>query len=143
MPGYLLDTNVLSELRRPKPNRFVEAFLRAQSEDNLFVSDITLAEIRFGAQLRSDPDERAVISNWLETIIRPLFDGRSLRADEEIWLIWKTLEYGGRRARYTYPQPDLVIAAIALRYNLTVATRDTEPFERARVPVVNPWRPAA
>jgi predicted nucleic acid-binding protein len=140
MTPYLLDTNVLSELRKPRPDRAVEAFVQSQALDDLFICDVTLAEIGFGADIREDPREKAVILNWLDGVIRPMFEGRCLSADEKAWRVWKMLEYDGRRMGHTYPQPDLVIASIALLNGLTVVTRDVEPFRRAGVAVSNPWR---
>jgi predicted nucleic acid-binding protein len=139
MPGFLIDTNVLSELRKPQPHAGVLRFLDESDTERLFVSEVTMAEIRFGAELRTIPSERITILNWLETIIRPLFVGRELSTSEEIWLVWKLLEHDGRRTGYTYPQPDLVIAAIAVHHGLTIVTRDAEPFMRAGLAVHNPW----
>ena len=139
MPGFLIDTNVLSELRKPQPHFAILRFFRHTDADRLFVSEVTMAEIRFGAELRGIASERKIILNWVETIIRPLFVGRELSTSEEIWLLWKLLEYDGRRSGYTYPQPDLIIAAIALHHGLTMVTRDAEPFMRAGVAVHNPW----
>jgi predicted nucleic acid-binding protein len=139
MPGFLIDTNVLSELRKPQPHAGVLRFLDESDTERLFVSEVTMAEIRFGAELRTIPSERITILNWLETIIRPLFVGRELSTSEEIWLVWKLLEHDGRRTGYTYPQPDLVIAAIAVHHGLTIVTRDAEPFMRTGVAVHNPW----
>ena len=139
MTRYLLDTNVLSELRRRHPDRKVIAFFEAQALEDLFIADATLAEIRFGALVAWDAALRAVIEEWLDRVVRPLFAGRVLGAGEDVWLRWCVLNAEGRRAGYTYPQPDLVLAAIAAQHGLTVATRDTEPFLRAGVPVLNPW----
>jgi predicted nucleic acid-binding protein len=143
MPGFLIDTNVLSELRKPQPRSAILHFFRHIDADRLFVSEVTMGEIRFGAQLRAIASERQIILNWLETIVRPLFVGRELSTSEEIWLIWKLLEHDGRRTGYTYPQPDLVIAATAVHHGLTMVTRDAEPFARAGVPVHNPWEDAS
>jgi predicted nucleic acid-binding protein len=142
-PGFLIDTNLLSELRKPQPHSAVLQFFDDNDTERLFVSEITMAEIRFGAELRSVISERMIILNWLEAIIRPLFVGRELSTSEDIWLAWKLLEHDGRRTGYTYPQPDLVIAAIALHHGLTMVTRDAEPFTRAGVPVYNPWEDAS
>lgn len=143
MTYFLIDTNVLSELRRPRPSESVISFMKMQPLDTLWACDISFAEIRFGAELRPDSVGRVIILDWLDNIIRPLFEGRCLQVDEECWLRWKLLELEGRKERYTFPQPDLVIAAVALRHKLTVATRDTAPFEKAGAAVFNPWISAA
>jgi predicted nucleic acid-binding protein len=136
--GFLIDTNVLSELDKPYPDRRVTRFFDETDDALLYISDVVLAELRFGIEKVSDPVRRSRMRTWLKDVGRPLFEGRVLSADENVWLLWEVLEQDGRRTGYTYPQPDLVIAAIALQHNLTVVTRDAEPFARAGVPVRNP-----
>lgn len=139
MTGWLLDTNVLSELRRPKPARKVVAFVRAQPLDSLFVSVVTLAEIRFGIEMVSDALRRAELTDWLNQKVRPTFERRVLPISEDVMLKWRLLVEEGRMSGHTFSQPDLIIAATALEYGLTVATRDASDYEKARVPVANPW----
>ena len=139
MTRYLVDTNVLSETRRPRPDQRVMAFLSAQATPDLFVSDVTFGEIRWGIEAATDAAYRLTLSRWLDGLLRPYFAGRVLSATEEVWGRWKGLNDAGRQKGYTYPQPDLVIAAIAKEHGLTVLTRDTSPFTHAGVPVLNPW----
>ena len=143
MSGWLLDTNVLSELRRPKPNQKVIDFVAAQPLDLLFVSIVTFAEIRFGIETIADPVRRAELNDWLAHKVRPMFEERVLPVSEDVMFKWRLLVEDGRKAGHTYSQPDLIIAATALHYGLTVVTRDTADFERARVPVLNPWNEPA
>jgi toxin FitB len=138
--GWLLDTNILSELRRLKPERKVTAFVGAQSLDRLYVSVVTLAEIRFGIELQRDAARRAELSDWLAHKVRPMFERRVLPVGEDVVLKWRLLVETGRKAGHTYSQPDLFIAATALHHGLTVVTRDTSEYAQARVPFVNPWR---
>nr|WP_210327152.1 type II toxin-antitoxin system VapC family toxin [Methylocystis sp. H4A] len=135
----MLDTNVLSELRRPSPNAKVVAFVAAQPLDRLYVSVVTFAEIRFGIELVPDPARRAELHDWLTLKVRPLFTQRTLPVSEDVMLKWRLLVEEGRKTRYTFSQPDLIIAATALLHGLTVVTRDTGDFEKARAPVINPW----
>jgi len=137
--GWLLDTNVLSELRRPKPEPKVVAFVTAQPLDRLYVSTVTLAEIRFGIELVGDATKRAELGDWLAHKLRPMFEQRVLPLSEDVIVKWRLLVEDGRKAGHTYSQPDLFIAATALHHGLTVVTRDAAEFERARVPVFNPW----
>lgn len=139
MSGWLLDTNVLSELRRPRPNAKVVAFIASKPLDLLYVSVVSFAEIRFGIELVPDPARRAELHDWLTLRVRPLFTQRTLPVSEDVMLKWRLLVEEGRKARYTFSQPDLIIAATALLHGLTVVTRDTGDFERARAAVVNPW----
>jgi toxin FitB len=136
---WLLDTNVLSELRRPKPEPKVLAFVAAQSLDRLYVSTVTLAEIRFGIEVVSDAGRRAELNGWLTHKVRPMFDGRILAVSEDIMLKWRLLVEDGRKTGHTFSQPDLIIAASALHFGLTVVSRDTKDYVRARVPIFNPW----
>ena len=139
MTGWLLDTNILSELRRPKPEAKVVSFVAAQALDLLYVSTVTLAEIRFGIELVEHATRRAELGDWLAHKVRPMFEQRVLPVSEDVILKWRLLVEEGRKAGHTYSQPDLFIAATALHHGLTVVTRDAEEFERARVPVLNPW----
>lgn len=123
-----------------KPQAKVVSFVAAQSLDRLYVSTVTFAEIRFGIERVDDPARRAELGDWLTHKVRPMFDGRVLPVSEEVILKWRLLVEEGRKARHTYSQPDLFIAATALHHGLTVVTRDISEFERARVPVVDPWR---
>lgn len=139
MTGWLLDTNVLSELRRPRPEAAVVAFIAAQPLDRLFVSAVTLAEIRFGIELIGDAGRRAELADWLTHRIRPMFDRRVLPVSEDVMFKWRLLVEEGRKARHTYSQPDLIIAATALHHGLTIVSRDVSDFEKARARVFNPW----
>jgi predicted nucleic acid-binding protein len=143
--GWLLDTNVLSELRRPRPDRKVVAFVAAQPLALLHVSTVTFAEIRFGIERVSDPAQRALLHDWLTHRVRPMFEHRVLEITEDIMFRWRLLVEEGRRVRHTFSQPDLIIAATARHHGLTIVSRDATDFERARVAVFNPWiddRPA-
>jgi toxin FitB len=140
--GWLLDTNVLSELRRPKPAPKVVAFVAAQPLELLYVSAVTLAEIRFGIERVTDAAKRAELNAWLAHKVRPMFEQRVLPVTEDVMFKWRLLVEDGRRARHTFSQPDLIIAATALQHGLTVVSRDTSDYGRARVPVLNPWSDA-
>ena len=139
MNGYLLDTNVLSELRRPMSDARVRAFVAAQPEERLFVSEVTLAEIRFGIEQLADPERRAVLSAWLDTTLRPMCAGRVLAISEDVILRCRLMVEAGRKRGHTFGQPDLFIAATAVEAGLVVVTRDVTHFVAAGVPVLNLW----
>ena len=138
MTSWLLDTNVLSELRRPRPERKVVAFIQAPPLESLFVSPVALAEIRFGIERVADPTHRAALADWLSHTVRPMFDERVLEISEDVMLRWRLLVEAGRLIRHTFSQPDLIIAATALHHGMTVVTRNTADFARANVPVTEP-----
>ena len=139
MTSWLLDTNILSELRRPTPARKVVAFVSAQALERLYVSTVTLAEIRFGIELLPDVSLRTELTDWLVHKVRPMFEQRVLPVSEDILFKCRLLVEEGREAGHTYSQPDLFIAATALHHGLTVVTRDTADYAKARVPLLNPW----
>ncbi len=139
MSGWLLDTKVISELRRPRPNPRVRAFVAAQPLEALFVSAVTLAEIRYGIEVVGDPIRRAELNDWLVHKVRPMFNRRVLEVSEDVMFKWRLLVEDGRKAGHTFSQPDLIIAATALHHGLTVVTRDTGDYALARVAMMNPW----
>ena len=139
MSGWLLDTNVISELRRPRPNAQVCAFVAGRLLEELFVSAVTFAEIRYGIETIADPNRRAELNDWLVHKLRPVFDQRVLEVSEDVMFQWRLLVEAGRKARHTFSQPDLIIAATALHHGLTLVTRDTGDYVLARVPLLNPW----
>ena len=139
MSGWLLDTNVLSELRRPRPERKVLAFVAAQPLEHLHVSSATFSEIRSGIELVADPRRRAELNDWLAHKVRPMFEQRVLPITEDIMFKWRLLVEDGRKSGHTFSQPDLIIAATALHHGLTVVSRDPSDFRKAGAPVLNPW----
>ena len=139
MTAWLLDTNVLSEIRRRRPHRKVVAFVAGQPLDLLYVSTVTLAEIRFGIELVTDATRRAELHAWLSQKVRPLFAQRVLDVSEDVLFKWRLLVEEGRKSGHTFSQPDLFIAATALHHGMTVVSRDTREYERAGAPVFNPW----
>ena len=139
MTNWLLDTNVISGLRRPKPEAKVVAFFENQPLEAIFLSVVTLAEIRFGIENLVDASERSRLQDWLAQTVRPMFERRILPVSEDIMFKWRLIVQEGRKVRHTYSQPDLIIAATASTQGMTVVSRDIREFERARVPVFNPW----
>jgi predicted nucleic acid-binding protein len=137
--GWLLDTNILSELRRPKPERKVVAFITEQPLEDLFVSAVTFAEIRFGIETVASVTRRAELNDWLTHKVRPMFAQRVLAVTEDIMFKWRLLVEDGRKIGHTFSQPDLIIAATALHHGLTVVSRDESDYEQARVPIFDPW----
>ena len=139
MKGWLVDTNILSELRRRRPEPKVVAFIAAQPLDLLYVSAVTLAEIRFGIELVADANRRAELNDWLANTVRPTFEQRVLAVTEDIMFRWRLLVEDGRKMGHTFSQPDLIIAATAIHHGLTLVSRDTSDYKRVRAPVLNPW----
>jgi predicted nucleic acid-binding protein len=109
--AWLLDTNILSEGRKPRPEPRVTSFYNRQPLNQLYISVINIAEIRFGIELQEDPVRRAELNDWLTLILRPAFAGRILPVTEDIILKWRLLMETGRKTGHTYSHPDLLLAA--------------------------------
>ena len=139
MKGWLLDTNIVSELRRPKPELKVVNFIRAQSLENLYISVVTIAEIRFGIELLPDVTRRTQLGSWLTHKVRPMFEQRVLPISEDAMLKWRLLVEDGCKIGHTFSQPDLLIAATAQQHGLTIVSRDTVEYAKACIAVFNPW----
>jgi len=138
--AWLLDTNILSELRKPRAEQKVLYFVTSTPLTELYVSIVTLAEIRYGIELNPDAQKRAALQEWLTVKVRPMFDPqRTLLVTEDIVLKWRALMEDGRKTGHTFSQPDLLIAATAAHHGMTVVTRDRSQFDKAGVPVINPW----
>jgi predicted nucleic acid-binding protein len=137
--GFLLDTNVLSELERPRPSPNVYAFIRRSALDSLYLSDVVLAEIRFGIENATSADRRNRLTMWLKDVIRPMFAGRILPVTEDVFLRWRWIVEVARRKGFTLDQSDSLVAATAGHHDLVVLTRDVEPFAQAEVDYLDPW----
>jgi toxin FitB len=134
---FVLDTNVVSHLRRPeKADPKVRAWAASVPAASFFISSITLLELELGALRieRKDHQQGAILRAWLDDQILPRFDGRILAIDVEV---------AQRCARLHVPDPradhDALIAATALVHGMTVVTRNVEDFQPTRVEILNPW----
>ena len=138
--GWLLDTNVVSELRRgARAHPGVRHWAETIAPAACFLSVVTVAEIRRGIETVPDPAFRAELESWLHDGVRVWFGDRILAVTEEVLITWRALAADGQKSGYTYSQPDALIAATALVHGLGVVTRNTADFERAGVTLVNPW----
>ncbi|MEL6552277.1 MAG: type II toxin-antitoxin system VapC family toxin [Cyanobacteria bacterium J06621_11] len=139
MKGWLLDTNVISELRKPNCDANVKRWSDAQLPQSFYLSTVTMAEIRFGIERVQKDALREELVDWLEGTLCPWFTERILPVDEDVILLWRQLVERGRKQGYVYGQPDLFIAAIALINGMCVVTRNVKDFERTSVAILNPF----
>ncbi len=135
----LLDTNVISELWKPVPDPHVLAWVDAQVIDTLYLSAITVAELRFGIAAMPAGKRRETLDRRLEQEVLPLFDSRVLPFDLEASRAFAHLMVVAKDAGRAVGTADGYIAATAAASRLIVATRDTNPFEAAGISTVNPW----
>lgn len=136
----LLDTNVVSEPLRRAPDARVIAWIDAQPLETLFLSAITVAELRAGVALLPAGKRRTGLLDNLEKRVLPLFAGSVLPFDVACTQAYAVLMAKARTAGLAIATADGYIAAIAAANRFAVATRDTGPFEAAGVDVINPWQ---
>lgn len=134
----IVDTNVLSEAMRPRPDERVIAWMDAQAIETLYLSAITLAELRFGIAMLPEGRRRETMSLRLEEDVLTAFAGRILPFDDDASRSYASLMAQARRSGTAIGQADGYIAATAISHGFSVATRDSSPFEAAGIAVVNP-----
>jgi predicted nucleic acid-binding protein len=137
--SFLLDTNVVSELVKPQPDPIVVDWLEQLDEDRLYLSVVTLAELRYGIARLPAGRNRQRLHDWLQGELVPRFDRRILPVDEIVALIWGDVTAECAAAGRPIGAMDALIAATVRVHALELVTRDTEDFEVAQIPVRNPW----
>ena len=135
----LLDTNVVSEPLKASCDKSVLSWIDEQVIETLYLSTISLAELRFGIAVLPEGKRRDTLISSLERQVLPLFVGRILLFDERASQAYATLRARARTAGQAIATADGYIAAIAAAHGFAVATRDTSPFEAVGLKVINPW----
>jgi predicted nucleic acid-binding protein len=139
MSGFLLDTNCISELIRSKPETRVMDWMRAADESLLYLSALTLGEIRKGAAILPQSKRRTHLESWLELDLQVRFSGRILAIDNAVADRWGWLTAEAERKGRPLAAVDGLLAATALEHNLTIVSRNTSDFAHTHVPILNPW----
>ena len=139
MSGFLLDTNIISELVKPKPEANVTEWVENTDESLLYLSVLTLGEIRRGIASLPQSRRRATLGAWLDKDLRARFERRILVIDQEVADRWGLLTAAARNSGIVLPVIDGLLAATALEHNLTLVTRDTGQIPSMGVAVFNPW----
>ena len=135
--SYLIDTNVLSELRRKEADAQVVAWMQARPRQSLYLSVLSLGEIRKGIEGVADAAFRQTLTDWLEVELPNYFVGRLLYIDAQVADRWGRVQAGAGR---TLPVIDGLLTATALQHDLTLVTRNTKDFEGLGVRIINPWQ---
>jgi predicted nucleic acid-binding protein len=135
--SYLLDTNILSELVKPKPSESVINWFKAIPNESLHISTLTLGEIRKGIEGVKDTSRKEKLRIWLEIELPQWFEERILVINKEIADRWGRLQFEMKRP---LPAIDSLIAATALHYDLHLVTRNENDFQIPSLQVINPWK---
>lgn len=134
--SYLLDTNVLSELRRKTPNAGVVEWFSRRPASTLYLSVLTLGELRKGIEVLADTQRRMTLTDWLETDLPSFFTGRILAVDAQVADRWgKLIAAAGR----PLPAIDSLLGATAAQHGLSMVTRNERDFAALGLDVINPW----
>lgn len=136
---FLLDTNVVSETVRAKPEPRVLAWLERQSPADLFLAAQTIGELMRGAVKVREKARQERFTKWIEDDLCQQFENRILPFDDAAAKIWGRLMGGGDRNGQTPPAADAQIAAVAIARKLVLVTRNTKDFEQFELDVLNPW----
>ena len=140
MSGFLLDTNVISELVKPRPETRVVSWIAATDESLLFLSVLTISEIRRGISSLPSTTRRATLEAWLDSSLLVRFNGRILPIDQGVADRWGRLTGSAAARKSPIPVIDGLLAATALHHNLTLVTRNTADIAAAAVAVFDPWQ---
>ena len=140
MSGFLVDTNCISELLSPRPEPRVVEWFEAADEGLLYLSVLTLGEIRKGVALLAEGKRRTRLETWLEVELQARFAGRILPIDTLVADRWGVLAAEAKCKGKPLAIIDGLLAATALEYNLTVVSRNAADFANAHVSLINPWK---
>ncbi len=138
--SFLLDTNLVSEWVKPMPDPGVVTWSDAIDEDRVFLSVITLAELRHGVERLAQSRRRAQLEAWLDDELPSRFEGRVLPVDADVAHVWGRLVARSHDRGRPLGIMDAFVAATAYVHGLTVVTRNAEHFQVTEVPLHNPWR---
>jgi len=140
--SFLLDTNVISEWVKPRPDPHVIAWLAETDEDRTFLTVVSFAEIRRGIELLPEGRRRDRLAAWLAEDLPNRLEGSILPINREIGETWGVLMVRGKKAGVTLGSIDAFVAAAAEAHNLTLVTRNIRDFATLGIPLLDPWQPA-
>jgi toxin FitB len=137
--GTVLDTNVVSESKKPRPSPQVEAWFEQQDPDRLYLTVTVVSELSMGIERLPPGRKRRDLEQWLDDLLEREFSGRILSLDVPAARLAGRLAAAGIAQGRAGNMIDAQIAAVALRHGFLIATRDAEDFAPFAVPIVNPW----
>jgi predicted nucleic acid-binding protein len=136
---YLLDTSLISELVKNKPQRSVLDWVESCEEESLFLSVLTLGELQKGVIKLPQNKKREFLQSWIRNNLTERFRGRILAVDEEVAVLWGRIQGEAEKRGKPMPAIDSLIAATGLVHHLIVVTRNSSDIEQSGVSLFNPW----
>jgi toxin FitB len=136
---WLLDTNIISELRKPRPDKSVLDWIAKQDAKSIWTSRVCLVEIQSGIALQSDPQQKNRLQDWYNEVVLLMFDGKVFDVTDVSLKNWIENLQRAKAGQQSAPPVDFLIAAICQATNSRIATRDVAPFVACGVPTLNPW----
>ena len=136
---FLIDTCVISEIIKPKPNEKVVAWMRENAEENMYLSVLTFGEIEKGIEKTADPAKKKKLQNWIENELTDRFKHRIIKIDMTVASRWGNEQGKTERAGKPMPAIDGLIAVSGLVHNCVVVTRNVADMQQCGVELFNPW----
>ncbi len=137
---YLLDTNVVSELVAKQPSPKVVQWVDSLDANSVYLSAITIGELRKGIEKLPDAPCKATLGMWLTDDLLMRFSGRVLSVDVDVMLTWGALSGRMERVGRRLPAIDSLVAALAIHHNCSLVTRNEADFKDTGVALINPWK---
>ncbi len=136
---YLLDTCVISELAKPKPDNRVISWIIKNDEDNFYLSSLTFGELYKGISKLIDSKRKNRLYSWIEKELKERFKNKILDIDLSVAYLWGNMEGRLEAKGIVLPAIDSLIAATGITYNLTIVTRNVADMKESGVRIINPW----
>ena len=137
--NYLLDTNIISELISKSPNEKVTKFILSLNEENLYLSVLTIGEIKAGIEKLNDGQKKEKLLQWLENDLLVRFHNRIIAVDIEVMLQWGETNTHLKKLGKPLPIMDSIIGSVAQAKNLILLTRNEKDFENLDIKIINPF----
>ncbi len=134
-----MDTNIISELISKQPNQNVVQFLSSIDKEDIYLSVITIGEIKSGIENLKNLDKKENLSKWLEQDLLIRFQNKILNIDTNIMLIWGEINHKLKNIGKPLPIMDSLIASICICHNITLVTRNEKDFQNIELTVINPF----
>jgi toxin FitB len=137
--NYLLDTCLISELAKSKPDEKVVDWVLSENETSFYVSVLTFGELHKGVEKLPDSKKKEELQVWIEDELKNRFQNRIIGIDMRVSILWGKIQCFAEKKGKPMPAIDSLIAATGIAYELTVVTRNVTDMEQSGVKLLNPW----